>query len=143
MQSQTKQGQIDGYLEGLLAQVVAHTESVYQISGEASDEELLLSWEVGFACYHLTRQMTRPNGLRIHLSPREQQVAQFVMQGTSNKGIAHILDISPNTVSTHIRRLFVKLGVNSRAEMVACVLRHNLLDKHLSEPEDALLGNVH
>lgn len=54
------------------------------------------------------------------LSPRESEIVRLVAEGMPNKGIAEILDISPWTVATHIRRIFTKLGVHSRAHMVAC-----------------------
>ena len=55
------------------------------------------------------------------LSPREQQIVRLVAKGLVNKTIGHVLDISPWTVSTHVRRIFAKLGVASRASMVAAV----------------------
>ena len=57
------------------------------------------------------------------LSPREQEIIRLVAKGHPNKVIADILDISPNTVATHLRRIFSKLGVASRAQMVAEVSR--------------------
>ena len=53
------------------------------------------------------------------LSPREAEVARMVAHGLTNRAIATALDISLWTVSTHLRRIFAKLGVNNRAEMVA------------------------
>lgn len=53
------------------------------------------------------------------LSPRELQIARLVAAGDTNRAIASTLDISLWTVSTHMRRIFAKLGVGSRAEMVA------------------------
>jgi DNA-binding CsgD family transcriptional regulator len=55
----------------------------------------------------------------VNLSPREQEIVRLVAKGYPNKSIALVLDISPCTVATHLRRVFVKLNVNSRAEMVA------------------------
>jgi len=55
------------------------------------------------------------------LSPRERQIVRLVAKGLVNKTIGHVLDISPWTVSTHVRRIFAKLGVASRASMVAAV----------------------
>jgi DNA-binding NarL/FixJ family response regulator len=52
------------------------------------------------------------------LTKRESQIATFVARGNSNKQIAIQLSISEWTVSTHLRRIFVKLGVDSRAAMV-------------------------
>ncbi|MCB0208589.1 MAG: helix-turn-helix transcriptional regulator [Anaerolineae bacterium] len=62
----------------------------------------------------------------VNLSPREQEIVRLVAKGHSNKVIAKVLDISPWTVSTHLRRVFVKLEVSSRAEMVARVLEADL-----------------
>ena len=52
------------------------------------------------------------------LSERELQIVELVACGKSNKQIAKKLKISEWTVSTHLRRIFVKLEVDSRAEMV-------------------------
>lgn len=53
------------------------------------------------------------------LSPREQEIARLVAIGYPNKTIAGILDISPWTVATHVRRIFNKLGVHGRPAMIA------------------------
>ena len=52
------------------------------------------------------------------LTERELQVAQFVARGFSNKEIAKHLNISEWTISTHLRRIYVKLNVCNRAAMV-------------------------
>lgn len=53
------------------------------------------------------------------LSPREWEVAQLVSQGYTNKAIAAAMGISQFTVSSYARRMFAKLAVGTRAEMVA------------------------
>lgn len=58
------------------------------------------------------------------LSPREREIAARIADGQINKAIARDLGISEWTVNSHIRRAFQKLGVRSRAEMVAKVLGH-------------------
>ncbi|MBE1502228.1 DNA-binding CsgD family transcriptional regulator [Amycolatopsis lexingtonensis] len=55
------------------------------------------------------------------LSPREHEVARMVAQGCTNRAIARVLDISLYTVSAHMRRIFTKLGVGTRAAMVAAL----------------------
>ncbi|WP_290059507.1 helix-turn-helix transcriptional regulator [Amycolatopsis solani] len=55
------------------------------------------------------------------LSPREHEIARMVAQGYTNRAIARVLDISLYTVSAHMRRIFTKLGVGSRAAMVAAL----------------------
>lgn len=52
------------------------------------------------------------------LTEREIQIVTFVAFGLSNKQIAQKLGISEWTVSAHLRRTFMKLGVDTRAAMV-------------------------
>jgi ATP/maltotriose-dependent transcriptional regulator MalT len=42
----------------------------------------------------------------------------MISQGFSNKRIARTLEISPETVKTHAKRIFLKLAVNTRTEAV-------------------------
>jgi DNA-binding CsgD family transcriptional regulator len=64
---------------------------------------------------------------KVLLSPREEEIARMVAAGYPNKTIAAVLDISSWTVGTHLRRVFAKLGVGSRAAMVASLLKTNRL----------------
>lgn len=50
------------------------------------------------------------------ISPRELAVLHEIAAGHSNKQIAARLDVSPNTVKTHVARLFDKLGARRRTE---------------------------
>jgi DNA-binding NarL/FixJ family response regulator len=56
---------------------------------------------------------------RLRLTDREEEVLTLLAQGARQKEIALRLSISPKTVGTHIQNLFGKLGVHSRAELVA------------------------
>ncbi len=53
------------------------------------------------------------------LSEREAQVAGLVQRGLSNKAIAEQLNISTNTVKTHLRSVFDKSGLRSRFELIS------------------------
>lgn len=53
------------------------------------------------------------------ISPRECEVLELLAVGHSNKVIARRLDISPNTVKTHVARLFEKLEASSRTQAIA------------------------
>ena len=50
------------------------------------------------------------------LSERERQILRWVKLGKSNYEIALILEISPNTVKHHLKKVFDKLGVSSRLQ---------------------------
>ncbi len=57
----------------------------------------------------------------IPLSPRERGIADLVSQGLTNRQIAELSYVSENTVKQHLKRIFTKLEVNSRAELVQAV----------------------
>ena len=54
-----------------------------------------------------------------HLSPRECEVLDLAARGYAFKEVADTLGISLTTVGTHIRRIYEKLHVHSRAQVVA------------------------
>jgi DNA-binding NarL/FixJ family response regulator len=63
----------------------------------------------------------------VALTEREQQVLLGMSQGKSNGQIGRELYLSEDTVKTHARRLFRKLGVKDRAEAVAHGFRQGLV----------------
>lgn len=52
------------------------------------------------------------------MSPRECEVLELLAAGHANKVIARQLEISPNTVKTHLARLFEKLGAENRVQAI-------------------------
>ena len=60
---------------------------------------------------------------QIGISPRQSQVIEQLLCGLSDKQIAGELNIALPTVRTHISRLFSKLDVEDRTELVLYVMR--------------------
>jgi DNA-binding CsgD family transcriptional regulator len=56
---------------------------------------------------------------RDELTARERDVLAMISHGLSNKRIARALEISPETVKSHVKRIFLKLTVSTRAEAVS------------------------
>ncbi|MFF3326761.1 AAA family ATPase [Streptomyces sp. NPDC002889] len=52
------------------------------------------------------------------LTPRQQQIARLVAEGATNKEVAARLCLSPRTVDYHLRRIFERLGITSRADLI-------------------------
>ncbi|WP_134766644.1 response regulator transcription factor [Nocardioides sp. 1609] len=63
-------------------------------------------------------------GDRLGLSPRESEVLSLICQGLSNDDITEHAFIGINTVKTHIRTLYRKIGVESRTQAVVWGLQH-------------------
>lgn len=89
-------------------------------------DEVVFETEIGGVQYRVVRSKT-PVRAPVNLSPRELAIAELITKGLPNKCIGDILDISPWTVATHLRRIFVKLNVTSRAAMVARLKEEHLL----------------
>jgi len=53
------------------------------------------------------------------LSPRETDILTLIAEGLSNKEIARNLEIGPETVKSHLKSVFTKLGVERRAQAVS------------------------
>ncbi len=62
------------------------------------------------------------------LTVREQEVLQLILSGKSNREIGRDLFISENTVKTHVRNIFSKYDVVSRAELISTLLKNQTVE---------------
>ena len=67
----------------------------------------------------------------ISLSKREQDVVRCVAEGLTNREIAHRLNLTEHTVKNYLFRIFDKLGVSSRVEVVLYAFN---LDRASAQP---------
>jgi DNA-binding NarL/FixJ family response regulator len=58
------------------------------------------------------------------LTPREEQVVALVADGLSNREVAHELRLTEHTVKKYLYRIFEKLGISSRVELVLYAVNH-------------------
>ncbi len=63
----------------------------------------------------------------IILSTREREVLEWIARGKSNTDIAEILQISPDTIATYVKRLFLKLDARDRVGATIKALRLGLI----------------
>ena len=61
------------------------------------------------------------------LTNSEQKILQKIVGGMSNKEIAFALDISENTVKTHVKNIFDKIGVSDRTSAATMAIRRGLV----------------
>lgn len=60
---------------------------------------------------------------KLGLSPRQSQVANLLLMGLSDKQIASKLDISTHTLRTYLDRMFTKMSVGDRCELIVHIFR--------------------
>lgn len=78
-------------------------------------QALLSQWDARYAddgTAQPTKRASEP------LTARERDVLAMISQGSSNKCIARVLEISPETVKSHVKHIFFKLEVGTRTEAV-------------------------
>jgi DNA-binding NarL/FixJ family response regulator len=61
---------------------------------------------------------------RSMLTPREEQVVALVAEGLSNREVARELSLSEHTIKKYLFRIFDKLGISSRVELVLYAVNH-------------------
>jgi len=119
-----------------LAQTLARrAEELVEAAGgpQPRPGDVLLDFDAdGIRCL-LVVSHTLERRSEIRLSPREEEIAAMVAEGYPNKTIAAKLQISSWTVSSYLRKLFVKLDVHSRTAMVARLFEAGLIADH-AEP---------
>jgi DNA-binding NarL/FixJ family response regulator len=106
---------------GFLHKDVSHEELCAAVASALAGQELIGASMRGAMT---TKVETDP---ATTLTERELQVLTGMSQGRSNAEIGRQLYLSEDTIKTHARRLFRKLGVNDRAQAVALGFRRGLV----------------
>jgi len=63
-------------------------------------------------------------GAKYHLTEREQEALRGISMGLTSKEVAERMNISPNTVKAFLRLIMIKMGVTTRAGIVAKILQN-------------------
>jgi len=71
-----------------------------------------------------------PAERQIYLTPRELEVLQSVLKGSSNRDIAQQFQLSEETVKRHLSNIFDKTGVSTRLELALFAIEHQLVASH-------------
>lgn len=111
-----------GFVDGIAVPVFARYGDVacFLLSRPEHKVELTMAemYEIQLVCQfmHMRHSRLTLEEKPPKLSPREKEVARWIVLGKSNADIAEILGVSVHTINTIVRRYFAKLGVNNRVE---------------------------
>lgn len=103
------------------------------INGAMNQEELLTSInDISAYVYIISRgehqlRFSSAYLQNLGLTRREQEIVEMIVQGRNNKEAADMLDISENTVKTHLANIYKKLGINYRTELMDLLYKANNL----------------
>lgn len=84
---------------------------------------------------------TNHNGIEL-LSARERQVIQYLAGGMTNRDIAKALNLSPHTIKNYLFRIFDKLGVSSRTELLYLTMNNAQARDSAGGNGSALVGII-
>ena len=104
------------------------TEAHLRTSGFLAVKAVRLRSRADAVVAFLSHRPEHGGGLPDHslpLSPRERQIADMVSKGLTNRQIAALSYVSENTVKQHLKHIFSKMNVSSRAELVQAVWATN------------------
>jgi DNA-binding CsgD family transcriptional regulator len=68
------------------------------------------------------------------------QIARFVSAGETNRSIATLMFLSPRTVDYHLRKIFMKLGLLSRGELIRMSLSDDAFAARQG-PDEEMVNN--
>ena len=89
-----------------------------QISSDYAEEKRCASTQPSS---HLNHQNWRAIGDELHLSARQLQIAKCMFDGFDEPSIGRVLGLSRHTVHSHVNRLYKKIQVKSRCELMVRV----------------------
>lgn len=94
---------------------------------EAVEGGAPMSPEVARRVIALFRDFRPPKKADYDLTPHETRLLKLLVEGHNYKTAAFELNVSVNTVSFHLKKIYEKLQVHSKSEAVAKALRHGLI----------------
>lgn len=111
-----------------IASVAMQAGASAYVSRTAGTEELRRAVDAAAAQESFVDPAVPPKGSRGKLTSRQRQILQLLANGESTTVAARELDLSEETVKTHIKTALARLGARNRTHAVAIALRECLID---------------
>jgi NarL family two-component system response regulator LiaR len=125
---------------GFLRKTAAVQELAEAVRATHRGEPLNAHDEIEFALRRLRRLRARDDDIAQRfdrLTPRELQILQLLANGKAPDDIATQLEVSRNTLRTHIQNILMKLGLHSKLDAIVAAIRHGRVDTvDVSSPDE-------
>jgi DNA-binding CsgD family transcriptional regulator len=115
---------VDRGARGLAIEALGEALEHYAAAGATCDVARLRGCLRNLGVRRRLVSVGRPDAGWAALTETELTVARLVAEGLTNRDTAERLFISPHTVSSHLRHVFAKLGINSRVELTRLAGEH-------------------
>ena len=103
---------------GYICKDVSEEELLKAVRTVAAGKKFIASDVAGILSEHIGQES---------LTVSERRILEMIVKGFSNKEIAHNLDISENTVKTHIKNIFDKINVSDRTSAATTAIKRGLV----------------
>jgi DNA-binding NarL/FixJ family response regulator len=131
---------------GFLRKTAAVQDLAEAVRAAHRGEPLNAHDEIEFALRRLRRLRARDDDIAQRfdrLTPRELQILQLLADGRTPDDIATQLEVSRNTLRTHIQNILMKLGVHSKLDAIVAAIRHGRVKTvDVSRPDESILELV-
>jgi len=111
-----------------IASIAIQSGASAYVSRTASTAELRRAVDAAAAQERFVDPAVPPKGSRGKLTRRQREILQLLANGESTTVAARELDLSEETVKTHIKTALARLGARNRTHAVAIALRESLID---------------
>jgi DNA-binding NarL/FixJ family response regulator len=110
-----------------LAEAFRAGASGYILKREAASKLRIAIREVIKGNHYVSRGLTSPERIPVHLTPRQREVLQLVAEGKNRKEISASLNISVNTVEFHRAALVRRLRLSTAADLRCYAIEHGII----------------
>jgi len=125
--SDTVKAMIDAGIDGFISKRKGDTNELVEAINSVMDGLEYFGKDIAAIIYDIYVSKKKQPIVTDEFSDREKEIILACKEGLLSKEIASKLDISINTVNTHKKRIFQKLGINSTIEMVQYALKNGII----------------
>ena len=123
----TVQDMLDAGIDGFISKQRGDADELADAIRSVMSGEEYFGRDIAPIIYDIYVSKKKTTVITHEFTDREKEVIQLCRDGLMCKEIADRMEISINTVNTHKKNIFLKLGINNTMEMVRYALKHGII----------------